>query len=350
MSEIVLSSRPSMAGDAVRPRRVASRDRGCAVVDGRTAQAGVAGACPSRSAGNCLERRRRACWRCATRSRRSLPGRWAGRSAMAARAGGFEERARAMIALAEEALAPSSRRAEGGLQALYRARAGRHRAHRRAVELSVSHGGQLRRAGADGRQCGAAQACRADAAGRRPLPEAMDAAGLPKGLFHTLVALARRHREADRLGRIDQICFTGSVAAGHAIERAAAGTFAALGLELGGKDPAYVRADADLEHAIENLVDGAYLQFRPMLLRDRARLCARGRLRPFVEGFADLTRKYVLGDPLEQATTLGPMARGAFAATIRGHIAEARRRRHCADQYEGRQATAQARPILRRRC
>ena len=60
--------------------------------------------------------------------------------------------------------------AEGGLQALRRARAGRHRAHGRAVELSVSDGGEFGRAGADGRQCGDPQACRADAAGRRPLP------------------------------------------------------------------------------------------------------------------------------------------------------------------------------------
>ena len=59
-------------------------------------------------------------------------------------------------------------------------------------------------------------------------------------------------------GAIDQICFTGSVAGGRAIERAAAGTFAGVGLELGGKDPAYVRADANLDHAVENLVDGSF--------------------------------------------------------------------------------------------
>ena len=59
-------------------------------------------------------------------------------------------------------------------------------------------------------------------------------------------------------GRVDHANFTGSVAGGRAIEQAAAGTFTSLGLELGGKDPAYVRADANLDHAIENLVDGAF--------------------------------------------------------------------------------------------
>ena len=57
---------------------------------------------------------------------------------------------------------------------------------------------------------------------------------------------------------VDQVYFTGSVEAGRAIEQAAAGTFAGVGLELGGKDPAYVRPDADLAHAVENLVDGAF--------------------------------------------------------------------------------------------
>ena len=90
------------------------------------------------------------------------------------------------------------------------------------------------------------------------IAEAFRRAGLPKGLFHNLVL---SHEQTEKLigsGRIDHINFTGSVAGGRAIERAASGTFASLGLELGGKDPAYVRADAKLDHAIENLVDGAF--------------------------------------------------------------------------------------------
>ena len=88
--------------------------------------------------------------------------------------------------------------------------------------------------------------------------QAMDRAGLPKGLFRTLTL---SHDDTTKLigsGAVDQVCFTGSVAAGRTIERAAAGTFAGVGLELGGKDPAYVRADVDLAHAVENVVDGAY--------------------------------------------------------------------------------------------
>ena len=88
--------------------------------------------------------------------------------------------------------------------------------------------------------------------------EAFRAAGLPDGLFQNLVL---NHGDTEKLiasGEIDHINFTGSVEGGRRIERAAAGTFATLGLELGGKDPAYVRADAKLDYAVENLVDGSF--------------------------------------------------------------------------------------------
>ncbi|MGB6347468.1 MAG: aldehyde dehydrogenase family protein, partial [Methyloceanibacter sp.] len=158
------------------------------------------------------------------------------------------------------------------------------------------------------------------------LAEAFRRAGLPKGLFHNLVL---SHEQTEKLigsGRIDHINFTGSVAGGRAIERAAAGTFASIGLELGGKDPAYVRADAKLDHAIENLVDGAFYNSGQCCCGVE-RIYVDAQVHDdFVAGFADLTRKYVLGNPLDQSTTLGPMARASFADTVRSQIEEARRK------------------------
>jgi acyl-CoA reductase-like NAD-dependent aldehyde dehydrogenase len=156
--------------------------------------------------------------------------------------------------------------------------------------------------------------------------EAFRRAGLPKGLFHNLVL---SHEQTEKLigsGRIDHINFTGSVAGGRAIERAAAGSFASLGLELGGKDPAYVRADAKLDHAIENLVDGTYYNSGQCCCGIERIYVDAAVYDDFVEGFADLTRKYVVGNPLEQATTLGPMARASFADTVRAQVAEAKRK------------------------
>lgn len=153
--------------------------------------------------------------------------------------------------------------------------------------------------------------------------QAMDQAGLPKGLFRTLTL---SHDDTSKLiasGAVDQVCFTGSVAAGKQIERAAAGTFAGVGLELGGKDPAYVRADADLKHAVENVVDGAYFNSGQCCCGIERVYVDADIYDRFVDGFVDLTKQYVLDDPLDPKTTLGPMAQPRLAATVRGHIGEA---------------------------
>ena len=136
------------------------------------------------------------------------------------------------------------------------------------------------------------------------------------------------HSQTEKLigsGQIDHVNFTGSVAGGRAIERALAGTFASIGLELGGKDPAYVRADAKLDHAIENLVDGAFYNSGQCCCGVERIYVDAPVYDDFVEGYADLTRKYVVGNPLD-LDHAGPMARGSFADTVRSQIAEARRK------------------------
>ncbi len=155
---------------------------------------------------------------------------------------------------------------------------------------------------------------------------AFDKAGLPKGLFQNVVL---SHAQTERLigsRMVDHISFTGSVAGGQAIERAAAGTFASLGLELGGKDPAYVADDVKIEHAVENLVDGSFFNSGQSCCGIERIYVHEKVYAPFVEGFVDLTKKYVVGDPLDPETTIGPMARGSFADNIRGQTAEALRK------------------------
>jgi acyl-CoA reductase-like NAD-dependent aldehyde dehydrogenase len=94
-------------------------------------------------------------------------------------------------------------------------------------------------------------------------------------------------------------------------------------LELGGKDPAYVRADARLEHAIENTVDGTFFNSGQSCCGIERIYVHETLYSRFVEGFVALTRKYVLDDPLDQATTLGPMAAPRFANVVRQQTAEA---------------------------
>jgi acyl-CoA reductase-like NAD-dependent aldehyde dehydrogenase len=153
--------------------------------------------------------------------------------------------------------------------------------------------------------------------------QAMDRAGIPAGLFQHIPL---SHDDVARLlssGQIDHVNFTGSVGGGKAIERAASGSFAGVGLELGGKDPAYVRADADLSSAVESLVDGSFFNSGQCCCGIERIYVDAAVYQPFLEGFVALTRSYVLGNPLEEATTLGPMAHARFAALVREQTAEA---------------------------
>jgi acyl-CoA reductase-like NAD-dependent aldehyde dehydrogenase len=152
---------------------------------------------------------------------------------------------------------------------------------------------------------------------------AMDRAGLPKGLFANLVLTHEQTSKLIGSDAVDFVNFTGSVEGGRAIERAAAGTFTPLGLELGGKDPAYVRADADFDFTVENLVDGAFYNSGQCCCGIERIYVHESLYDRFVDSFVALTGKYVLGNPLDDATTLGPMAQGRFAELIRRQTAEA---------------------------
>ncbi len=153
--------------------------------------------------------------------------------------------------------------------------------------------------------------------------EAFEEAGLPPGVFQYLHA---SHEDVARViedPRIAFVSFTGSVAGGHAVQRAASGRFITANLELGGKDPAYVRPDAPLRSTIENLVDGAYFNAGQSCCAVE-RIYVHGDVyREFVDGFVDLTRQYRLGNPLLPETTLGPMVRTSAATFVREQIQEA---------------------------
>jgi acyl-CoA reductase-like NAD-dependent aldehyde dehydrogenase len=153
---------------------------------------------------------------------------------------------------------------------------------------------------------------------------AFETAGLPAGLFRNLVMDHAQTAKAIASGKVRQVNFTGSVAGGRAIEAAASGHFLGVGLELGGKDPAYVRADADLGFAVENLVDGSFFNSGQSCCGIERIYVDRRVYGEFVDRFVELTRGYVLGSPLDEATTLGPLVKAASAAFVRGQIEDAR--------------------------
>jgi acyl-CoA reductase-like NAD-dependent aldehyde dehydrogenase len=113
------------------------------------------------------------------------------------------------------------------------------------------------------------------------------------------------------------------VAGGRTIEKAAAGTFTHLGLELGGKDPGYVMDDADVAAAAETLVDGAMFNSGQCCCGIERIYVAEPLFGEFVERAAAIVSDYRLGNPLEQETTLGPMANIRFAEEARRQVGEA---------------------------
>ena len=148
-------------------------------------------------------------------------------------------------------------------------------------------------------------------------------AHLPEGLFTNLF-LDHATTAALISGRaFDFINFTGSVRGGQEIERAAAGTFTGLGLELGGKDPGYVRADANLDAAVETLMDGAMYNSGQCCCGIERIYVHEGLYDRFVEKSVALVNGYKLGSPLDPETTLGPMASARFADTVRSQTVEA---------------------------
>jgi acyl-CoA reductase-like NAD-dependent aldehyde dehydrogenase len=127
-----------------------------------------------------------------------------------------------------------------------------------------------------------------------------------------------------RSGSVDYVSFTGSVAGGRQVYAEVAHRFIDAGLELGGKDPAYVCEDADFDFAVENVVDGAFYNAGQSCCGIERVYVARPIYDRFVEAAVALVRQYRIGDPEDPATTMGPLAQASGAALVEQHVEEAR--------------------------
>jgi acyl-CoA reductase-like NAD-dependent aldehyde dehydrogenase len=148
-------------------------------------------------------------------------------------------------------------------------------------------------------------------------------AGVPDDVFINLFLDHQTTSALIAAGNFNFINFTGSVEGGRSIERAAAGTFAGLGLELGGKDPGYVMEDADLEAAVDTLMDGATYNSGQCCCGIERIYVHESLYDAFVEKSVAWVSNYKLGNPLDPETTLGPMANKRFAKVVREQIADA---------------------------
>lgn len=155
------------------------------------------------------------------------------------------------------------------------------------------------------------------------LERAFRDAGVPQGVFQHLHANHDTVQRLIRAPEIGYVSFTGSVRGGRIVEESAAGRFIGVGLELGGNDPAYVRDDANMDHAVESLVDGAFFNSGQSCCGIQRIYVAQSRYDDFLERTVALTKAYVLGNPLHETTTLGPVVRARAAAEIRDVVGDA---------------------------
>ena len=155
------------------------------------------------------------------------------------------------------------------------------------------------------------------------ISQAFENTGLPEGVFQFVHT---DHQACEKIiadPRIAHVVFTGSVRGGQEVKKYIGTRFINVGLELGGKDPAYVRSDADLNHAVENLVDGAMFNSGQSCCGIERIYVDQSIYKDFIDGFKTLTEQYKLGDPSQEDTNLGPVVRLSAANFIRNQISEA---------------------------
>ena len=155
------------------------------------------------------------------------------------------------------------------------------------------------------------------------LVDAFISAGIPKDVF---INMYLDHDTTSRLieeNSFDFVNFTGSLRGGIEMERAAAGTFTPVGTELGGKDPGYVMEDADLDAAVETLIDGAMFNSGQCCCGIERIYVVESLYEKFLQKAINIVENYKLGNPLEPETTIGPMANKRFSDEVRLQINEA---------------------------
>ena len=153
--------------------------------------------------------------------------------------------------------------------------------------------------------------------------EAFKSAGLPEGVIQYLHLTHADTEALIQSPSVDYVAFTGSVPGGVMVEHAAAGRFIGVGLELGGKDPAYVRADAALDDAVQTTMEGAFFNSGQSCCGIERIYVHESVYDTFVIKAVELVKQYKLGRPDDPETTLGPVVRASAADFVCGQIKEA---------------------------
>jgi acyl-CoA reductase-like NAD-dependent aldehyde dehydrogenase len=150
------------------------------------------------------------------------------------------------------------------------------------------------------------------------------AAHAPEGVMQTMHCDYPTTERAVADVRVDHVVYTGSIFGGHRIQGAGAGRFMHIGFELGGNDPAYVAPDCEIEKTVAGIVDGAIYNAGQSCCAVERVFVHKAVYKKFIDLAEPLVRAYVMGDPLDEKTTLGPIAQASHVTELEGMVIEAK--------------------------
>ncbi|MDP6180912.1 MAG: aldehyde dehydrogenase family protein, partial [Desulfatiglandales bacterium] len=153
--------------------------------------------------------------------------------------------------------------------------------------------------------------------------EAFKHAGAPEELVTALIMDHATTEKAIESGLIDHVAFTGSTEGGRHVQRSASSQFIDVGLELGGKDPAYIRQDADLNSAVTGVMDGVFYNAGQSCCAVERIYVHHSLFDKFVEGAIEFMNKLKIGDPMDDSTDMGPMAQETGIKTVENQLKDA---------------------------
>ena len=153
--------------------------------------------------------------------------------------------------------------------------------------------------------------------------DAFKFAGAPDGLVTSLIMDHHTTEQVIQSGLIQHLAFTGSVAGGRRVKASAGSQFIETGLELGGKDPAYIREDADLDLTISNVMDGVFYNAGQSCCAVERIYVHESLFDEFVAGAIECMNNLKIGDPNNESTDMGSLAQYSGLETIQKQLAEA---------------------------
>lgn len=154
------------------------------------------------------------------------------------------------------------------------------------------------------------------------IEEVFESTGLPFPLLRTVLVEVEQIPDLIRHPCVAGVTLTGSTRAGRAVAKVAGESLKKCVLELGGSDPALILREANLAVAVDHCLKGRYVNSGQSCIATKRILVEHPLYEDFVERFVEGSRQQVLGDPMDEATTIGPLARADLRENLHRQVRE----------------------------